>query len=194
MLGGISLCCSGFGLAGTALTSSMNLDSAGTDRRPERRPRWSAGSTRRCRPGTSRLSTTLTVISLLAILGAVILLALPASNAYFRKPAAAVGPVDASIPYPPSGQPPYPQTGQPYRRQPPYPPTSRASRASSRRTRRPAGSGPSAVPAGTRAYPPRPAAAAAVRWPRRRRIRAAAATDPCRAAARRRPTARPAAR
>ena len=31
------------------------------------------------------LSTVLTVISLLAILGAVILLALPASNAYFRK-------------------------------------------------------------------------------------------------------------
>jgi hypothetical protein len=121
VIGGIALCCSGLGLAGTALTGSMNLgDTTGgpTPAEVERRldevlPSWYDPAT-----------VTLTVISLLALLGAMILLALPASNAYFRKPAAAGW--DPSLPYPypggqpsyPGGQPPYPAAGQ----QSPYPP------------------------------------------------------------------------
>jgi hypothetical protein len=62
------------------------------------------------------LSTVLTVISLLAILGAVILLALPASNAFFRKVQPAWDP-NQQFPYP-GGQPGYPQSGYP---QSPYP-------------------------------------------------------------------------
>lgn len=113
VIGAISLCCNGFGLAGTALTGSMNLDdgsggpsAAEVERRlSEVLPSWYDPAT-----------ITLAVISLLALLGAMILLALPASNAYFRKPAA--GAWDPSLPYPyPGGQPPYPAPGQ----QPPYP-------------------------------------------------------------------------
>ena len=115
VIGGISLCCNGFGLAGTALTSSMSLDdgpggpsAAEVERRlGEALPSWYDPAT-----------ITLTVMSLLALLGAIVLLALPASNAYFRKPAAAGW--DPSLPYPYPGagqQPPYPGAGQ----QPPYP-------------------------------------------------------------------------
>ncbi len=126
VIGGISLCCGGFGLAGTALTSSINLDdtaggpsTAEIQRRlDEVLPSWYGPAT-----------VTLGVISLLAILGAIILLALPASNAYFRKPAAGW---DPSLPYPyPGGQPPYPGAQSPYPggqapypapgQQPPYP-------------------------------------------------------------------------
>ena len=111
VLGGISLCCTGFGLAGTAMSSSMNLDSSttGTDNVPSNSevqaalngalPSW-----------YEPLSTVLTVVSLLAILGAVILLALPASNAYFRKVQPAWDP-SQQFPYP--GQPGYPQSGYP---------------------------------------------------------------------------------
>jgi hypothetical protein len=84
VLGGISLCCGGLGLAGTALTSSMNFDSGSTGgpsaseverRLSEVLPSW-----------YGPLSTTLAVLSLLAILAAMILLALPASHPYFRLP------------------------------------------------------------------------------------------------------------
>ncbi len=113
VIGGISLCCGALGLAGTALTNSMNFDdTAGgpTTAEVERRldevlPSWFDAAT-----------TTLSVLSLLTLLGAMILLALPASNAFFRKPAAAGW--DPSVPYPyPGGQPQYPGQGQ----QPPYP-------------------------------------------------------------------------
>jgi hypothetical protein len=106
VIGGISLCCSGFGVAGTALTSSMNLDS-GTgpssseveQRLADALPSW-----------YTPVTVVLAAISFLSILGAIILLALPASNAYFRPVQAGW---DPSMPYP---QPPYP--GQ----QPQYPP------------------------------------------------------------------------
>jgi hypothetical protein len=110
VLGGVALCCSGLGLAGTAATNSLNLDSTGTGgpspseverRLSEALPSW-----------YEPLSTTLSVISLLTILGAIILLALPASNAYFRKPAGAGWDPSMPYPYPPAGQPPYP-SGQP---------------------------------------------------------------------------------
>jgi hypothetical protein len=122
VLGGISLCCSGSGLAGTASgLESFNVDSS-TDTGPTTAevqaaldgalPSW-----------YEPLSTVLTVISLLAILGAVILLMLPASNAFFRKVQPAWDP-NQQFPYP--GQPGYPgQSGQPgqpgYPAQPGYP-------------------------------------------------------------------------
>jgi hypothetical protein len=111
ILGAISLCCSGTGLAGTAMTSSMNFDSSttGTNAGP------SATEVEAALNGVlpswyEPLSTVLTVISLLAILGAVILLALPASNAFFRKAQPAWDP-NQQFPYP--GQPGYPQGGYP---------------------------------------------------------------------------------
>ncbi len=121
VIGGISLCCGGLGLAGTALTSSMNLDdtsggpsAAEVERRlDEVLPSWFDAAT-----------VTLSVISLLALLGAMILLALPASNAFFRKPAAAGWDPSLPYPYPGQGQPPYPGQGQPPypgQGQPPYP-------------------------------------------------------------------------
>ena len=63
------------------------------------------------------VQTTLAVVQLLAVILVIILLALPASNAYFRKPAA---PTDPGFPtYPQYGQP--PQYGEPPAPgQPPY--------------------------------------------------------------------------
>jgi hypothetical protein len=115
VLGGLMLCCSGFGLAGTALTSGMNTGSAGGPSQEEIDSRLDAVLPSWYEP----LSMILTVITLLSILGAVILLALPASNAFFRKPAA--GGFDPSLPYPayPGQQPQYP--GQQPSGQPQYP-------------------------------------------------------------------------
>jgi hypothetical protein len=121
VIGGLSLCCGGLGVAGSALTSSMNLESGGgtgpSATEVERRlsdalPSW-----------YNPISITLSVIALVAMLVALILLALPASNAFFRKPA---GHFDPSIPYPAyPGQPGQPYPGQPYPGQPypgqPYP-------------------------------------------------------------------------
>jgi hypothetical protein len=113
VLGGISLCCSGLGLAGTALTSSMNFDSGSTGgpsaseverRLSEALPSW-----------YEPVSTTLAVLSLLTILAAMILLALPASHPFFRRPAAAGWDPSMPYPYPPAGT---PAAGQQY---PPYP-------------------------------------------------------------------------
>ena len=121
VLGGISLCCSGFGLAGTALTSSMNLDSSTTGANTGPSSSEVQAALDRVLPSWYEpLSMVLTVISLLAILGAVILLALPASNAFFRKPAPGWDPAQ-QFPYP--GQSPYPSYPQPGQQgQPPYQP------------------------------------------------------------------------
>lgn len=135
VIGGISLCCLGINLGGTALVGSMDAGGTTTGapsqdevqrRIEEAMPSWFTPAT-----------TTLTVVALLAILGAVILLALPAANDFFRKPAATVA-WDPSVPYPPypgqaPGYPPapgpypgqplpgQPPAGQPYPGQPPYP-------------------------------------------------------------------------
>ncbi|MCO8276461.1 hypothetical protein M1L60_38375 [Actinoplanes sp. TRM 88003] len=122
VIGGISLCCFGASLGSTALAGSMGTGTAGggpSEAEVQRRiedalPSWYSAS-----------NTTLSVLALLAILGTVILLALPAANEFFRKPAAAAW--DPSVPYPqyPGGagygpsypaQPPYP--GQPFPGQP----------------------------------------------------------------------------
>jgi NADH:ubiquinone oxidoreductase subunit 6 (subunit J) len=105
VLGGITLCCSGIGLAGTAATSA--LETSGRTGGPSARevqdrlaaalPSWYGPTT-----------TTLSVLMLLALLGALILLALPPSNAYFRTRRQQGG-WDPSMPYPG-----YPYPGQPY--------------------------------------------------------------------------------
>jgi len=112
VIGGLYLCCSGFGLLGTAAGSGMNMGTGSSTSGPssaEVEARLSSAL-----PGWYEpISTLLTVLTVLALLAAVILLLLPASNAYFRKPQAGWDPM---MPYP--GQP-YP--GQPYPGQSPYP-------------------------------------------------------------------------
>jgi uncharacterized protein YraI len=80
VLGGIAVLCYGCTLGGTALTSSLN-GMAST-------PETEAMQKRMLEvvPGWARAaSVTATVILLIAFLGVIILLALPASNAFFRK-------------------------------------------------------------------------------------------------------------
>ncbi|MBM2616764.1 hypothetical protein JIG36_14470 [Actinoplanes sp. LDG1-06] len=119
VIGGISLCCLGASLGSTALVGSVNSGSTTSGpsqdevqrRLEDAMPSWYTPAT-----------TTLAVVGLLAILVVVILLALPAANDFFRKPAAAAW--DPSVPYPSyPGQPPYPgQQPPPYPgQQPPYP-------------------------------------------------------------------------
>lgn len=83
VIGGIGLCCCGFGLAGQALTSSLTTGSQGgvdqdaiTKGLAEQIPSW-----------TTSVSIVITVVQLLALLTVIILLALPPSNNFFRKPA-----------------------------------------------------------------------------------------------------------
>jgi hypothetical protein len=115
VIGGLALCCNGFAVLGNAAARSMNLDT-GNNAGPssaevERQlnaalPSWYNGVT-----------ITLAVISLLCLLGAIVLLALPASNACFRR--ARAGGFDPAY----GLQPPYP--GGPYGAgpgQPGYPP------------------------------------------------------------------------
>lgn len=105
VLGGISLCCSGTSLASSALTGSMNFDTGQNDvpdaseiqrRLEDALPGW-----------YTPVSITLAVISLLALLAALILLALPPSNEFFRKPAPAWEP-----PLPGAAYPAYPPVQQ----------------------------------------------------------------------------------
>lgn len=114
VLGGIYLCCSGFGLLGNAATSGMGMDTGSTSgpsaselesRLASELPGW-----------FMPITTLLTVVVVLALLGAVILLALPAANAYFRKPQMAWDPLN---PYP--GYPGQPQAYPGYPSQSPYP-------------------------------------------------------------------------
>ncbi|WP_250032043.1 hypothetical protein [Paractinoplanes maris] len=128
VIGGISLCCFGASLGSTALVGSVGGDTtAGGPSQDEVQRQLDAALPSWYTPAT----TTLSVLALLAILGTVILLALPAANEFFRKPSAAAW--DPSVPYPQYpggsgygpggyGQPGYPaQPGQsPYPQQP-YP-------------------------------------------------------------------------
>jgi hypothetical protein len=136
VIGGLALCCNGFSVLGNAATRSMSLDSGGTTgpsaTEVQRQldaalPSWYGAAT-----------VTLAVLALVCLLAAIVLLALPASNAFFRKvPAAGFDPTygagyAAPSPYPqapyggpPPGYPPpgsygppgapgsYPQPGQP---------------------------------------------------------------------------------
>jgi hypothetical protein len=114
VVGGISLCCVGAGLGGNALSSTMNTGSTdGGPSQAEVQERLDAAMPSWYTPVT----TVTAVLVLLAVLAVIILLALPASNDFFRKaPAQAF---DPSSPYPYPQGPGYPQPGQPG--YPPYP-------------------------------------------------------------------------
>ena len=114
VLGGIFLCCSGLGLVGSLAGTFTDLGGRGNNangpdpaevqrRLDESLPGW-----------YNPITTTLSVISVLALLGALILLALPASNAFFRKPLTGTGPLPGSG----YGEPSYPD----YPNYPAYPP------------------------------------------------------------------------
>ena len=124
IVGGILFCCSGFGLLGSALGSTFDFGSGSTDpnvpdqaeiqrRLNDELPGW-----------YGPVTITMAVLTVLALLGALILLALPASNAFFRKqPAGWEPPVPGSAypGYPSTGTPPYPTS--PYQPgEPPLPP------------------------------------------------------------------------
>jgi xanthine/uracil permease len=82
VVGGIYLCCIGIGLAFSGLAGNMG----GGDNNQGPTPEQVNEAMERNLPGWYQsLSTPLTVVSLLAVLGTIILLALPASNAFFRK-------------------------------------------------------------------------------------------------------------
>jgi hypothetical protein len=117
VLAGISACCTAAGAAANGLTTTItrsmgNTSSAGMPSPAEVQRRLHDALPSWYTPVT----VTLAVISALAAVGAIILLALPASNEYFRK---TVPVFDPSVPYPQyGGQPPYPGGQPPY---PPYP-------------------------------------------------------------------------
>lgn len=103
----IGVCCTGLGLGDNAL-NSMNTGSAGegpssaelADRLNEAMPGW-----------VGPVETLLNVIALIALLAAVVLLALPPSNEFFRKTKAAWEPPVPGAAYP--GYPQSPQGGEP---------------------------------------------------------------------------------
>jgi hypothetical protein len=98
VLGGIFLCCTGFGLVGNAFSSMFTPGSANGVDQAEIQRQINAAL-----PGWYRpVSITLSVVEILAVLVALILLALPASHPYFRRPA------------PQSWQPPMPGSSYPY--------------------------------------------------------------------------------
>ncbi|GAA0808685.1 hypothetical protein [Spirilliplanes yamanashiensis] len=106
VVGGLTVCCSGVGLVGQAATSAITLptqpgmpDAAEVQRRLEDAlPGW-----------VTPVSLVLGILQLLALVVALVLLALPASNAFFRKPAAAAGGWEPGMPaYPYPAQPQYP--------------------------------------------------------------------------------------
>jgi hypothetical protein len=125
VIGGLALCCNGFGVLGSGADFSGRFD-PGTSGGPS-----SADVERRINDALpswySPTSVLLSSISVLALLAVVVLLAMPASNAFFRRfvtggwdpsqPYTGATPYGAQSPYPYAAQPPYP--GQP--QYPPYP-------------------------------------------------------------------------
>ncbi|MEW2384075.1 hypothetical protein AB0873_18570 [Micromonospora sp. NPDC047707] len=111
VVGGIALCCSGLALAGTAAGNAMGGQTSGdvpsqeeiNRRLDEALPSW-----------YEPVTLLLTVLSIIALLAALILLALPKANEFFRKQEPAWEPPVPGAAYPayPStpGQPGYPQT------------------------------------------------------------------------------------
>lgn len=120
VVAGILLCCSGFGVIGQAAggmdfgtgSSDPNVPSQQEiqDRLNEVMPGW-----------FSPVTTILAVVTVLALLGVIILLALPASNAFFRKqPAGGWEPPVPGSSYP--SVPGYPTTSPYQPGEPPLPP------------------------------------------------------------------------
>ncbi|MCW6003192.1 hypothetical protein K1W54_01150 [Micromonospora sp. CPCC 205371] len=99
VVGGISLCCTGFGIAGQALSNSMNMSTGDGPDPSEIQDRINSEL-----PWLMPLSITTSIITLVALIVALILLALPPSNEFFRKPAQVWEP-----PVPGGAYPAYPQ-------------------------------------------------------------------------------------
>ncbi|MGW0435194.1 hypothetical protein ACWDV4_21975 [Micromonospora sp. NPDC003197] len=130
VVGGIFACCAGFGLLGTAASNALTSDmTSGSTTEPdpaelqrmldEALPGW-------YNPGTIAIN----LITLIALLVALILLALPAANEFFRKPQ--VPGWEPPLPggtYPgyPQSYPQYPPASPPGPGNPPYPPAPPAS-------------------------------------------------------------------
>lgn len=128
VIAGISACCTAGGAIANGFTNSILSSLGTTSAAGQPSPAELQRKLNEALPSWyTPVTVTLAVVSALAAVGAIILLALPASNAYFRKTAPGF---DPSMPYPqygaqppnPGGQPPYPPyPGQPTG-QPPYPP------------------------------------------------------------------------
>jgi hypothetical protein len=113
-VGGLLLCCSGFGVISSISGASLNFGNGGAggadlpDQQEVNKavqdalPSW-----------YTPVSVTVAVLVVLALMGALILLALPPSNEYFRKPVAAWQPPAPTYPtsFPPAAPPP-PAPGQ----------------------------------------------------------------------------------
>lgn len=96
VVGGIGLCCAGFGLLGSGINSSFGGSGDVDQERIEQRlqdalPSW-----------YEPLNLAILIISILALGAALLLLALPPSNQFFRKP---------EQPFEPPPPPSYPQVG-----------------------------------------------------------------------------------
>jgi hypothetical protein len=150
-VGGVAVCCAGLGLAGSALTGSMGSSSTGDAPSPaeiQRRldevlPSW-----------YGPVTITVSVLGLLALLAALVLLALPPSNAFFRKPQA----TSWEPPMPGSTYPGYPQATPAYpSADPGYPPPAYPS-ADPAYPQAPSPAYPSADPGYPSSTPPAPPA------------------------------------
>jgi hypothetical protein len=106
VFGGLGVLCTGCGLGTSGLsgrlTSGTNASGvdvkAATDQINAAKPSW-----------LTPVSTTLAALILIALIAAIILLATPQSNAYFRKEQPAFDPAFPNTPYPPA-----PGGGQPF--------------------------------------------------------------------------------
>ncbi|MET8352830.1 MULTISPECIES: hypothetical protein [unclassified Micromonospora] len=155
IIGGIMVCCvGGTLLSGAAGSFTTGVDTGGDmpsgeeiqRRLDEALPSW-----------ITPVSLLLGVISLLALLAALILLALPKANEYFRKPTAGWEPPTPGASYPgypqAPGQPGYPQApgqpGNPSSGEPGYPSTPGQTTGSEPAYPPPPGPSPSSGPSGT---------------------------------------------
>lgn len=118
VIGGLSICCTGFGLAGTALSSAMtgltaDLPSESGMPDPEAVNRQLTDA---IPAWVTPVTVVTSVLTLLFLLAVVILLALPPANDFFRKPAGVWQPPGAGYPgggYPTAGYPGAPGAGYP---------------------------------------------------------------------------------
>jgi hypothetical protein len=108
VLGGIGVCCGTLGLIGNAVSNSFTFNNR-NDNLPD--PKEVQRQINDALPSWYRpTTTTLAVLALLALLAAIILLALPPANEFFRKPQAVWQPPGyPTVGYPPAGS--YPPPG-----------------------------------------------------------------------------------
>jgi hypothetical protein len=99
VFGGLGVLCTGCGIAGAGLSGRLTsgTNTSGVDIKTVNdhvnaaRPSW-----------LTPVSTIVSVIALLALIAVIIMLAMPQSNAYFRKEQPAFDPAFPNLPYPPA--------------------------------------------------------------------------------------------